>query len=167
MIGANDGASGTALLLELSDYLITLDKNIWLVFFDAEDQGRINDWPWSLGAEYFANNLLEAPKAVIIVDMIGDKDLQIYKEKNSDHGLNDEIWKKADHLGYGEIFINQSKYAMIDDHAPFLNKGIPSALLIDFDYPYWHTNVDTLDKVTGRSMAIVGNVLIKWITDMN
>ncbi len=163
--GANDGASGTALLLELSGQLKSRDKNVWLVFFDAEDQGHINSWTWSLGAEYFANHLPAIPKAVIIVDMIGDKDLNIYKEVNSDQELNDEIWSTADELGYKNIFIDQPKYAMIDDHSPFLDKGIPSALLIDFDYPYWHTNEDTIDKVSGESLKIVGDVLLKWLSE--
>ncbi|MBM3137666.1 MAG: M28 family peptidase [Chloroflexi bacterium] len=163
--GANDGASGTAVLLELSNHLKDSNKSIQLVFFDAEDQGNINGWPWSLGAEYFAGNLEEYPEKVVIVDMVGDKDLNIFLEKNSDPELSKEIWSIAQSLEYGNAFIDQPKYAMIDDHIPFINLGIPSALLIDFDYPYWHTNEDTPDKVSAQSLRIVGEVLLKWISD--
>lgn len=161
--GANDGASGTAILLELSHHIKEVDKSIWLVFFDAEDQGGIDGWQWSIGAEYFATNITSLPDSVVIVDMVGDKDLEIFKEKNSDPGLTEEIWAAAKNLGYGNIFLNLPKYAMIDDHMPFINRGVPSALLIDFDYPYWHTNEDTLDKVSSNSLKIVGEVLLSWI----
>lgn len=161
--GANDGASGTALLLELSHHLKDDGKSIWLVFFDAEDQGRLDGWPWSLGAESFAGSLTTLPKNVVIVDMIGDKDLQIFVEENSNPALSKEIWSVANKLGYENIFIDQTKYALIDDHLPFINRGVPSTLLIDFDYPYWHTNEDTLDKVASDSLKIVGEVLLSWI----
>lgn len=163
--GANDGASGTALLLELSHHLKDTNKSIWLVFFDAEDQGNLAGWPWSLGAEYFAGNLSILPKKVVVVDMVGDNDLNIFMEKNSSHALNEEIWSVAESLGYGNIFIDQSKYALIDDHLPFINRGVSSALLIDFDYPYWHTNEDSLDKVSSESLKIVGEVLLSWISN--
>jgi Zn-dependent M28 family amino/carboxypeptidase len=163
VLGANDGASGTALLLELSHHLKDSNESIWLVFFDAEDQGMLGGWPWSLGAEYFAGNLSTLPQRVVIVDMVADKDLNIYMEKNSDPILTEKIWSTAKNLGYGHIFIDQPKYAMIDDHLPFINLGVPSALLIDFDYPYWHTNEDTLDKVSAESLKIVGEVLLSWI----
>jgi Zn-dependent M28 family amino/carboxypeptidase len=95
--------------------------------------------------------------------MVADKDLNIYMEKNSDPILTEEIWSTAKNLGYGHIFIDQPKYALMDDHLPFINRGVPSALLIDFDYPYWHTNEDTLDKVSSESLKIVGEVLLNWI----
>lgn len=163
VLGANDGASGTALLLEFSHHLKVSSKSIWLVFFDAEDQGGLNGWPWSIGAEYFADKLTILPKKVVIVDMVGDKELNIFMEENSNPGLNDEIWSVAKKLGYGNIFVDQPKYALIDDHLPFINRGVPSALLIDFDYPYWHTNEDTLDKISSKSLKIVGEVLLSWI----
>jgi len=163
--GANDGASGTALLLELSHHIKDSSKSIWLVFFDAEDQGKLDGWSWSLGAEYFAENLTILPENVVIVDMIGDRDLQIFMEENSDPSLSKEIWSVARKLGYGNIFVAQTKYALIDDHLPLINRGVPSALLIDFDYPYWHTNEDTLDKVSSESLKIVGEVLLNFIVN--
>lgn len=162
--GANDGASGTALLLEISHHLNNSKKNIWLVFFDAEDQGNINSWPWSVGADYFASQKDLTGAQVVIVDMIGDRNLEIFKEMNSDSALTTQIWKVAKEKGFAHVFIDQEKYSMMDDHIPFVNQGIPSTLLIDFDYPYWHTRQDLIDKVSGESLAIVGEVLLGWIS---
>lgn len=132
--------------------------------FDGEDQGRINDWDWSVGAQYFADQLETYPQEVVIIDMIGDADLNIYKEKNSDLELTRQIWDTAQSLGFRRTFINREKYAMIDDHLPFANLGIPSCLLIDFDYPYWHTQADTLEKISKESLGSVGQVLFEWIS---
>jgi glutaminyl-peptide cyclotransferase len=104
------------------------------------------------------------PRAVVIVDMIGDADLNIFLEKNSDPKIRAEIWSTAENLGYADKFINQEKFSMVDDHTPFLEKGIPAVDLIDFDYPYWHTTQDTPDKVSAESLQAVGNTLLKWIT---
>jgi len=164
--GAIDGSSGSALLLELGSSMVENEKSIWLVFFDGEDQGGINDWHWSVGAEYFAKNLKENPERVIILDMLGDYDLKIYKELNSDPELSNEIWMIADKLGYSSSFINEKKHSFIDDHLPFLNLSIPTALLIDFDYPYWHTTQDTLDKVSEQNLEIVLEVIQNWIKSL-
>ena len=102
--GAIDGGSGSALLLELGNRIADEEKSIWLVFFDGEDQGRINNWPWSVGAEYFAKNLVENPERVVILDMLGDQDLKIYKELNSDLELSSEIWTIANDLGLFKLF---------------------------------------------------------------
>jgi hypothetical protein len=161
--GAIDGASGSALILELGRLTIDEDLSIWLVFFDGEDQGNINGWQWSVGAEYFARNLKEKPDRVVILDMLGDKDLKIYKEMNSDLELSNEIWTIAGGLGYANSFIDEQKHSFIDDHLPFINIGIPTALLIDFDYPYWHTTSDTLDKVSESNLGIVLEVMLEWI----
>ncbi|MCC6298533.1 MAG: M28 family peptidase [Anaerolineales bacterium] len=161
--GANDGASGVAVLLELARSLPRETENIWLVFFDAEDNGRIDGWDWILGSrEFVANNRIQ-PRAVVILDMIGDADLNIYKERNSDSALNDEIWSAAESLGYGNVFIPDYKFSMLDDHTPFLEAGIPAVDLIDFDYPFWHTVNDTADKVSPESLAAVGRTLWTWI----
>ena len=98
------------------------------------------------------------PRAMIIVDMIGDKDLGIQKEAYSTAWLTDVIWSTARRLGYGQYFSNQV-IPVEDDHAPFLRAGVPAALLIDFDFPAWHTAHDTLDKVSAKSLAIVGEVV--------
>jgi len=164
--GANDGGSGSAVLLELSRVLpISADIEVWLVFFDAEDQGNINSWNWSVGAEYFVHHLPQFPSKVLIIDMIGDEDLTIYQEKNSTQTLVDEIWNVADDLGYHAVFIPQEKYALLDDHLPFINAGIPAALLIDFDYPYWHTTDDTIEHVSVDSLQMIGDLLMRWISE--
>jgi Zn-dependent M28 family amino/carboxypeptidase len=137
--GANDGASGVAVLLELARSLPENSESLWLVFFDAEDNGPIAGWDWILGSREFVRINTVQPRAVIIVDMIGDADLNIYKERNSNPDLMDEIWSVAAGLGYGAKFIPELKYSMLDDHTPFLEVGIPAVDIIDFDYPYWHT----------------------------
>jgi glutaminyl-peptide cyclotransferase len=163
--GANDGASGVAVLLELARSLpANLHGQVWLVFFDIEDQGDIPGWDWILGSEAFATNLTGKPDAVIVLDMIGDKNLDIYMEKNSNHELNQEIWSQAAALGYKDQFIPTYKFSMEDDHTPFLQKGFPAVDLIDFDYPYWHTTADTADKTSAQSLKIVGDTLLHWLS---
>jgi Zn-dependent M28 family amino/carboxypeptidase len=159
--GGNDGASGVAVLLELARSLDreALENEIWLTFFDGEDQGGIDGWPWSVGARYMAENLTVEPAYVVIVDMIGDADQQIYWEHNSDPALQVYIWDLAHELGYGDYFIREYKYHIIDDHIPFVERGLIAADLIDLDYPYWHTTEDTADKVSAASLARVGRTL--------
>jgi Zn-dependent M28 family amino/carboxypeptidase len=162
--GANDGASGVAILLELARVLPkNLKTYVSLVFFDAEDQGNIGDWDWILGSRAFVNQLTLEPEAVIIVDMVGDADLTIFYEKNSNAELQKEIWHLAASLGYGEVFIPEYKYSIMDDHTPFLEKGIKAIDIIDFDYPYWHTINDTFDKISAESLHAVGDTLYHWL----
>jgi Zn-dependent M28 family amino/carboxypeptidase len=159
--GANDGASGVAVLLELARTLDqdSLTNQVWLAFFDAEDNGNLDGWEWIVGSSYMAQHLTITPEYVIIVDMIGDADQQIYRERNSDPELSDKIWGLAEELGYGDQFINSIKHSMIDDHTPFIQRGIVAVDLIDFDYPYWHTTADTLDKISPLCLERVGRVL--------
>lgn len=162
--GGNDGASGVAVLLELSRILPKdLEKNVWLVFFDAEDQGQIENWDWILGSRSFVNTLEDKPDSVIILDMIGDKDLNIHLEKNSDPKLQNEIWQIASDLGYREFFIPEYKYAILDDHIPFVEKGITAIDIIDFDYQYWHTVDDTVDNISPYSLEVVGKTILHWL----
>jgi glutaminyl-peptide cyclotransferase len=163
--GANDGASGVAVLLELArDLPADLNQDIWLAFFDAEDQGSIPGWDWILGSRVYAGQLTITPRAVVVIDMIGDKDLNIYYEKNSNAKVMKEIWDEAAAAGFGDNFIPTYRFNMEDDHTPFLEKGIPAVDIIDFDYPYWHTTQDTADKVSSESLSAVGNTLYRWIT---
>lgn len=160
---ANDGASGVAVLMELSRVLPKeMEGEIWLAFFDLEDQGSLPGWDWILGSRALAESLTGQPDAVVIVDMIGDADLNIYQEKNSNKGLTEEIWATAEKLGYQQ-FIPQERWAMMDDHTPFLEKGIPAVDLIDFDYPFWHTTQDTAEKVSAQSLQAVGDTLFHWL----
>jgi len=161
--GANDGASGVAILLELARVLPSnLNKQIWLVFLDAEDNGNYPGWDWALGAQAFVKTLEGKPDSVIILDMVGDKDLNIFMEQNSDPELTKEIWAVAADLGYTQ-FIPEYKYRMIDDHIPFIQAGIRAIDIIDFDYPYWHTTSDTLDKVSAESLNAVGETILTWL----
>jgi len=164
--GANDGASGVAVLLELARTIPEdASDNVWLVFFDAEDGGGIDGAEWIRGSTAFAASLQHSPRAVIVVDMIGDADLNIFMEQNSDPTLTRAIWDQAARLGYHQ-FIPEEKYSMLDDHTPFVRAGIPSVLIIDFDYPYWHTTGDTLEKTSADSLEAVGQTLLAWILAM-
>ena len=164
ILGANDGASGVAVLLELARVLPdTPNKEVWLAFFDAEDSGGINNWPWSIGADHVAASLTVTPAAVVVLDMIGDKDQQIYYEENSAPAIQKSIFTEAANLGYGAFFIPQLRYSMTDDHTPFLERGYPAVDLIDFDYPYWHTMQDTCDKIGPESLEHVGRTMQQWL----
>lgn len=169
--GANDGASGAALLLEVGRIL--KDKQppvgVDIVLFDGEDYGT-EGWPggWFLGSKYFASTLQGyRPRAAILVDMIGYSDLSIYREAISDRfagDLNDYIWKIASETG-ASSFMNSVKDTVSDDHIPLLSAGIKAIDIIDLDYPYWHTQEDTPDKCSPESLAEVGRVIVAAIFD--
>ncbi len=163
VLGANDGASGVAVLLELARTIPAENESVWLVFFDLEDNGNLPTWDWILGSRAFVDGYALNPEAVVILDMIGDADLNIHLERNSNPEIRAEIWAKAQALGYDEYFINSEKFSMLDDHTPFLEAGYPAVDVIDFDYPYWHTTEDTADKVSPESLEIVGETILAWI----
>jgi glutaminyl-peptide cyclotransferase len=161
--GANDGASTVAILLELARVMpANLNKQVWLVFFDDEDNGNSSGVGWSIGSKYFVSQLHGKPDSVVILDMLGDKNLDIYMEKNSYPELNNQIWAIAKELGYSQ-FIPSYKYAIIDDHLPFIEAGIPAVDVIDFNYPYWHTTQDTLDKISTESLKAAGDTVLAWL----
>jgi Zn-dependent M28 family amino/carboxypeptidase len=162
--GANDGASGVAVLLELARVLDEKSSDqVWLVFFDAEDNGKVPGWEWIMGSSVFVNNLEQMPKAAVIVDMVGDADLNIYYEKQSDTLLSGQIWEQAAELGYDKQFVPMPKHSILDDHIPFIRMGIPAVDIIDIDYPYWHTTEDTVDKISPASLGAVGLTLEAWL----
>lgn len=163
--GANDGASGVAVLLELARSLdkTSLQNEVWLAFFDAEDMGGLDGWPFCVGSAYMAQRVSITPKAVVVVDMVGDADQQLYYEHNSDPELQEELWDIADTLGYSAWFIPEYRHSMYDDHIPFRERGFPAIDIIDFDYPYWHTIQDTADKNSPESLERVGRVLETWL----
>ena len=169
VLGANDGASGTAVLLELAR---TIDRDalkheVWLAFFDAEDNGLLDGWEWCVGSSHMAANLAVTPAALVVVDMVGDADQQLYWERNSDPLLQKELWNIAATLGYVETFVPEHRWTIYDDHVPFAQRGIPAVDIIDFDYPFWHTTQDTPDKVSPQSLARVGSVLEVWIEGLD
>jgi Zn-dependent M28 family amino/carboxypeptidase len=162
--GANDGASGVAVLLELARVLPEqlTRQEVWLAFFDGEDSGGLNGWEWHAGASAFAAQLSAVPQAVIVADMVGDADLRLPVELNSDPALVDEIWRIARAQG-APAFVDEPGSSIIDDHRPFVERGIPAVNIIDIDYPYWHTTADTLDKISAESLSQVGRVLESWV----
>lgn len=171
--GANDGASGVAILLEISRVLSEGSSGtgnsgfgngtIWLVFFDWEDNGRIGNYEWIMGSRFFVETLESYPDAAIILDMVGDADLNIFQERGSDPVLTEQIWETAERLGYSTQFIPKQKHAILDDHVPFREAGIPAVDIIDFDYPFWHTVSDTMDKISPSSLEIVGKTVLDWL----
>ena len=165
--GANDGASGVAVLLELARSLPHNSVPITLVFFDAEDNGRIPGWDWILGSRAFVSSLASKPEKMILVDMVGYKYMQIRPEANSDAQLRDSIWATAARLGHAAFFPTQVGGAILDDHVPFLEAGIPAVDLIGIDYKYWHTSADTPDKLSAQSLQVVGDVLWTWLMDQS
>jgi glutaminyl-peptide cyclotransferase len=169
VMGANDGASGVAVLLELAR---TLDRDklkneVWLTFFDAEDNGRLDGWEWCVGSSYMAENLAITPAAVIVVDMVGDIDQGLYYEHSSDPVLMEQLWGIAATLNYTDTFFAEYKYSIYDDHRPFIEQGIPAVDIIDFDYEYWHTTQDTPDKVSAESLERVGRVVEVWLEEVH
>jgi len=164
-VGANDGGSSAALLIELARRLRERphEYTYWIVWFDGEE-ARESWTPLDslYGSRRMAADLEKSrrlPRALIVADMIGDRDLGIRREAASTPWLTDLIWVSAARLGHTASFL-PDVLPVEDDHAPFLRAGVPSALLIDFDYPPWHTAADTLDKVSARSLEIVGSVLL-------
>jgi len=172
ILGANDGGSSTAVLLGLAHYLFhnPMPRPVHLVFFDGEDFGANGSGLNLLGSTYYAQNLLKQnrrswPYWVLVIDMIGDKDLQIFKETHSMKGSGrflDKIYSIAEKQKVAS-FKSKAKYTIFDDHYPFYKIGIPATLLIDFDYPYWHTQEDTLDKCSPESMLSVFSVIVETI----
>jgi Zn-dependent M28 family amino/carboxypeptidase len=173
VMGANDGGSGTGVLLELSrvlDAAATDQAEIWLVFFDAENHGGIQNWDWCIGSEYFAAEvasrpLTEQPKYTIVVDMIGDSEQELYYEWNSTLWLQEKVWGVAADLGYQAQFVPEHRHSTINDHLSFLGVGLPAAVIADLDYPYWRTRYDTLDKISVDSLQRVGEVLETLLED--
>jgi glutaminyl-peptide cyclotransferase len=170
-VGANDAGSSTGFLLELVRVVNSMSHadDITLVFFDGEEAyGEWSDTNGIYGSRHLADKWsrdgkLGRIKALINVDMIGDKDLGIIQEGNSSPGLLKQVWQTAHDLGYGKYFLD-SGFATEDDHLPFLRKGVNALDLIDFDYgpsnEYWHTEKDTMDKLSAHSLDVVGNVLV-------
>jgi hypothetical protein len=164
-VGANDGGSSAALLVELARRLAARPREYtyWVVWFDGEEARETWTARDSLyGSRHMAAELGRSnrlPRALILVDMIGDRDLNILREASSAPWLTDLVWLSAARLGYGRHFLPDTR-AVEDDHVPFLRAGVPAALLIDFDYPPWHTAADTLDKVSAGSLEIVGAVVL-------
>jgi glutaminyl-peptide cyclotransferase len=174
-VGANDGGSSTGLLLELARQLRgrKLDGySVWLVWFDGEEAVR----QWSpkdsvygsrhLAAKWAKDGTLKKVQALLLLDMIGDADLNLERDSNSTPWLQDVVYKAASGLGYRSYFFARPNQ-IEDDHLPFARAGVPVADLIDFNYgpdnAYWHTPQDTMDKLSPQSLEVVGSVVLETI----
>ena len=170
--GANDAASGVAVLLGVADALKAKPPSVGvdLLFVDGEDYGDFvrdtNDV--LIGSRYFAAHQAPGypPLFAVLFDMVGDKDQQFYYEGNSQAfapEVVDRVWRTAAELGYGRIFIPGVKHTLTDDHVALQKAGIHAIDLVDFDYPYWHTPEDTIDKVGAASLQVVGDVAVALV----
>lgn len=169
ILGANDGASGVAVLLEIARVLKEHPppRRVVIVLFDGEDYGRsVEDM--FIGSRFFARNLGEwRPDYGILVDMVGDKDLAFPIERyswNANQELVLSLWKRAETLGLAP-FVSRLGRAILDDHVPLIEVGVPMVNIIDFTYPYWHTVEDTVDKCSPKSLEVVATLLISVIYD--
>ena len=169
ILGANDGASGVAVLLALAELMAERPPSVGvdLVFFDGEDGGGgggLGDW--CLGSSYYAAHLGSyAPRYAVVIDMIGDSDLGIPMEANSlaaHPRLVSQVWEAATRVG-SESFLDHQGPAMYDDHVPLIRAGIPAVLVIDPHYESWHTTEDTPDKCSPESLGEVGRVLVDLV----
>ncbi len=183
-VGANDGASTSGLLVEMGNILRghTLDGNsVWLVFFDGEE--AIQQWSDTdslygsrhLAAKWDRDGTLKRIKAFLLVDMIGDKDLDIARDQNSTPWLLDLVDQAAKQVGDQSYFFATTN-AIEDDHLPFVERGVPCADLIDYDYGphsfmlpdgYHHTAQDTMDKISAHSLTVVGQTVLETIHLLN
>jgi hypothetical protein len=161
VLGASDGASGVALLLGVADALKAKPPTVGS-FADSNDV--------LIGSRWFAAHQPSGypPLFGVLFDMVGDKNLDINVEGNSQAvapEVVDRVWKTASALGYGDTFIPQVHYTLIDDHVSLQKAGIHAIDVVDFNYPYWHTTNDTLDKVSANSLQIVGDVAMALVRE--
>lgn len=167
ILGANDAASGVAVLLEIARVLKSKPPpiEVIIVLFDGEDYGRTVSTMF-LGSTYFAQNM-DGWKADfgILLDMVGDRTLELPMEGyswNAARDLTEAIWRRAEELGL-PAFQRRLGPAIMDDHLPLIQSGVPTIDIIDFNYPYWHTVEDTPDKCSAESLDIVGQLVIDII----
>ena len=174
-VGANDGASSSGLVLELVRVL-TQDNptglTFWFVFFDGEE--ALGDWS-SADSLYGSREFVKRERdrgnlrqvgAMILLDLVGGKDLRIFREGNSTPWLNGIIWNQASRLGHTRFFRPSGRTSIDDDHLPFLRAGIPAVDLIDLNYAHWHKPTDTLDKLSGPNLEVVGAVVLASLPEI-
>jgi Zn-dependent M28 family amino/carboxypeptidase len=173
-VGADDGGSSTGFLLEMAATLEGRPRkdDVYLVWFDGEEAFR-KEWAGTdnlygsrhLAERWSQDGTLSRIKALINVDMIGDKDLDIMQEYNSSASLRKLVWNTATRMGYGKYFLDRGGPTE-DDHMPFVEAGVNALDLIDFDKSYWHSPDDTLDKLSAHSFEVVGNVLLEVLKEL-
>lgn len=187
-VGADDGGSSSGLMIEMARVLCGAGAKqpnaVWIAFLDGEeDQTNFtnaeqakttwNDPDTTYGSRELAARMsvsgdIKKVRAVILADMIGQKNLRVQPEANSTKWLADLVWKTGDRLHYENVFVPKEESGVTDDHGPFLKRGVPSVDIIEADwltgYPYWHTTEDTMDKLSPRSFAVVGYVILESIS---
>jgi hypothetical protein len=175
-VGADDGGSSTGLMLEMARRMCEMRPrySIWIAFFDGEEAVR-QQWQdpdnrygsRQMAAKMAASGDLKKIRAMILADLVGGKNLQLEREQYSTVELVDLIWNTAKRLGYGAIFVDQSM-PVDDDHLSFLQRNAPSADIIDLvnSAGYWHTPQDTMDKVSAKSLGIVGHVVLESVREL-
>jgi Zn-dependent M28 family amino/carboxypeptidase len=172
--GANDGTSGVAVLLEVARTLGALGFDsigVDYVFFDGEEFGRPGSGDYCQGSRHFAKRLpslypRSRPELALVIDMVGDCDQRFLPELSSIKRaprVVGRLWETAARLGHGEVFSMEGSVSVEDDHTALAAAGIPAALLIDYDYPPWHTHEDRVDKVCTASLERVGDVLVEFL----
>jgi len=172
-VGAVDGASGNGVMLELARLLCAKDRknrlNIWIVFLDGEEAFiEWSDTDSTYGSRQLAAQMslsgdLKRLKAMVLADLVGEKDAQFKREEFSTGWLADLVWDTAKRLGYSSSFLNEGIGGINDDHGPFLKRSIPAVDIIDLEYPHWHTPQDTLDKISARTLGVTGHVILEAI----
>ncbi len=167
--GANDGASGVAVLLEVARAFAAQAPpvGVEIVLFDGEDMGRGDDVQgFCRGSRHYVRQLPHPwPALALIVDLVGDKNLELYYEQNSysvARNIVERIWSGAKKVN-APAFVASPRHNVYDDHAPFIEAGIPGIDVIDFDYPAWHTTRDDLTQVAPGSLGQVGRVLLWYV----
>jgi glutaminyl-peptide cyclotransferase len=182
-VGADDGGSSSGLMLEMARVLCGRKgqgpNSVWIAFLDGEEAQQVVNGvaQWTdadsvfgsreLAARMAVSGDLKRIRALILADMVGQKDLEIPREANSTKWLTDLVWKTADRLGYGNVFVARETTAIDDDHGPFLKRGVPAVDIIDLNgYRYWHTPQDTMDKISPKSLAIVGCVILESVREL-
>jgi glutaminyl-peptide cyclotransferase len=174
-VGADDGGSSTGLMLEMARLFCAGKKqpsSVWIAFLDGEEAlVKWSDTDSVYGSRELAARMavagdLKRVRAVILADMIGQKDLQIPRESQSTKWLTDLVWNTAARLGYRDVFISKEA-AIDDDHGPFLARNVPAVDIIEYEgyvnLGYWHTPKDTLDKISPKSIAIAGHVILESV----
>ena len=167
-VGASDGGSSAAFLIEMARVLKARKNTmtIELVFLDGEE-ARLWDWQGTdntYGSRHYVevakhDGSIASLKAMVLVDMIGDRDLMLRRDTNSTPWLTDLVWGAAKRMELDNYFVQEAT-RVEDDHLPFLAAGVPSVDIIDLDYEPWHTAKDTLDAVSARSLQVVGDVVV-------
>jgi Zn-dependent M28 family amino/carboxypeptidase len=176
-VGANDAGSSTAVMLEIARLLCGKKSavNVWIALLDGEEaQVRWTDTDSVYGSRQLAAKLalsgdLKRLKAVLLADIVGGRGATFKRESNSTRWLADLVWSTARRLGYGRQFLEDETGGIQDDHLPFVNRGVSCVDLIASDYvgfPPWHTPQDTLDKISPRSLGMVGHVLVETLAGL-